>query len=303
MGGLQYLGQFVAVRRDLRRAAGAQAGGFTIIEVLIVLAVTGMLFVSAAIMISGRQSQAAFDQGIHQLQVQIQQSVNEVASGFFPGNANFTCNPGAAGPILSGGSTGQGSNDGCIFVGKALQFKPAPATDPEELYVYTLAGLKNNPSGQAVGSFGEAKPMVIGASSSHPAYPSLTAKSQLQNGITVTDMCYGSYPCVAAKRIGAVAFTNSFATYSGGAIVSGSQQVLAIPVPGTTLNSDPEVAAEAINADGGNKLVAGQALTPTSIYICFGSGGTNQSGLIKIGGSGRDLSVTLAVKSGNKLCN
>jgi hypothetical protein len=38
------------------------------------------------------------------------------------------------------------------------------------------------------------------------------------------------------------------------------------------------------------------------VSICFASGGTNQSGLVTIGGSGHPLSVTLKVMESTKTC-
>src|SRR5688572_7392102 len=78
--------------------------GFTVIEVLIVMVVTGMLFVSAAILIAGRRAQTEFNQGIRQVQSQIQQVISEVATGYYPNPNTFRCTPGDSGPVLTSGT-------------------------------------------------------------------------------------------------------------------------------------------------------------------------------------------------------
>jgi hypothetical protein len=67
---------------------------------------------------------------------------------------------------------------------------------------------------------------------------------------------------------------------------------------GTSLDATMPATVEAMNA---NMLTT--AFEPTGgVFICFVSGGTNQSGLIKIGSNARLLSVTLDIKS-NKTCS
>src|ERR1700733_12358913 len=124
--------------------------GFTIVEVLIVLAITGALFIAAAIMISGQQDRAGFNQGIQQLQSQIQQVMNDVSTGYFPGNANFSCSAGSGGPVtLTAGASGQGANAGCIFAGKVLQFNVGNA-DPQNYGIFTIAAAQKDSTGQEV---------------------------------------------------------------------------------------------------------------------------------------------------------
>jgi hypothetical protein len=139
---------------------------------------------------------------------------------------------------------------------------------------------------------------------SSPAnYPDITVNTILQNGLTV------AVPAVPADamwynngasdiNIGAVAFVPSFAKYTGANVDSGSQQVSVVAIPGTAVNSTLPVAADAINAG-----IAGGIVNPTNgVSICFDSGGTNQSGLITIGGGGHPLAVTLQIMQGTRTC-
>ena len=95
--------------------------GFTIVEVMIVLAITGGLFISAAVMISGRTNKAQFEQSINQITAQLRQSINEVSTGYYP-NRGFQCQANGATVSITAGTTEQGTNSGCMLLGKALQF-------------------------------------------------------------------------------------------------------------------------------------------------------------------------------------
>ncbi|HKU19220.1 MAG TPA: prepilin-type N-terminal cleavage/methylation domain-containing protein [Candidatus Saccharimonadales bacterium] len=294
-GGTRNVRQVVSRMRRMRHVFGVHTdAGFTIVEVLIVFAVTGILFLSAVALISGRQNQAAFNQAIQQMQSQVQQIINEVSVGYYPNAKNFQCTAGATGPIISSGSSAQGTNSGCIFVGKAIQFQVL-GTKPEQYAIFTIAGLQKNTSGQDVQSLTEADPTAVAPSTAQPSLPDQTTVTTLQSGLTTYKMTYNNGG--ADIPVGAVAFVNSFASYSGGTITSGSQQISVVPVATSAINTNRTTAADAINTN-----LAASVVNPTSgVSICFASGGTNQSGLLTIGGNGHPLAVTLTIK-GNKTC-
>lgn len=281
--------------RVLRPGHNLGRGGFTIIEVLIVLAVSGFLFVGAAILIAGRQSQTEFDQASRQIQAQIQQTINEVAVGYYPKTGNFKCTvSGANPPVVDSGVSEQGANSDCIFVGKVMQFKMA-GTSPEQFKTYTLVGrrLSSTAAGQEATSRATALPVVIAPTTSNLNTPDNSENNLLGGGLTTASMVWGA----SANPIGAVGFMQSFAKYSGSTIQSGAQSVVVIPVANTALGATAIDGATAINAN-----FATSAFDPTAgVRICFASAGTDQSALITIGGSQGQSSVTLAIKS-NKTC-
>jgi len=295
MGG--FIARFVERgRRRIGRMFSMPRGSraFTIIEVLIVLAVTGLLFVSAAVLIAGRRQQTEFNQAIRQVQSQIQQVINDVATGYFPNTNSFQCAAGPSGPVLTSGSgTEQGANSGCIFVGKAMQFAVV-STSPQQFNTFTIAGLQKTSSGAEVSTLAQAQPKAISPNTTQPNIPDITVTDQLLGGLTVVDMWYDNG--AGRRPIGVMAFVNSLAS-PGSTIVSGTQQLGVVPVDDNNVNSardrSKEQAATAINTS-----LATSPLNPTGgVYICFKSGGTNQSGLITIGDTGRQLSVTLNIKS------
>lgn len=276
-----------------RMKGNKRARGFTVIETLIVLAITGGLFVAVALSLSGKQAQTQFDQAIQDVKSQIQQTINDVSVGFFPNRNNYNCSAGPLGPVISSGGGSQGANSGCVFLGKAIQFGIA-GTNPEQFRVFTIAGLQKDASGNEVTSYASADPTVIAPSTVNPNMPDGSSSGRLNYGLTTLRAYYGS----PAANIGAVAFVNSLAAYSNGSLVSGSQQLNVIPITGSGLNVTSQAAATTIGAG----LAASATNPSTGVSICFVSGTTNQSGLITIGGAGRQLNVTLNIK-GNKTCS
>ncbi|HUC89834.1 MAG TPA: hypothetical protein VMR45_03455 [Patescibacteria group bacterium] len=303
LSGLHTSGHDQAARRVKRPfKAAPYTFGFTVIEVMIVLAVTGLLFVVSAALISGRQNKAEFDQSIHQIQAQIQQTINEVATGYYPNTGNLKCQAsGGVVSISSGSGTGQGANAGCIFLGKAMQFKVG-STDPEQYNTFTIAGLqKGGAGGTESSSLSEAKPKVVAPSSSETNLPDSTVTDTMQGGLTTYKMWYNNG--AGDKQIGIVAFTLSLANYgTNGAITSGSQEVDVVPIDDGNIDSALGVGKVAA-VDGVNSKLQSSPVNPSNgVFVCFVSGTTDQSGLVTIGNNNRQLSVSLDIKS-NKTCS
>jgi type II secretory pathway pseudopilin PulG len=272
---------------------GLKAKGFTIVETLIVLAVTGGLFTAVALSISGKQTRTQFEQSVNDVKAQIEQAINDVAVGYYPNTNNFRCQAGGFGPVLSTGTTAQGENTGCVFLGRVMQFGIS-GTDPEEFRIYTVTGLQRTSAGAEVTSYAQALPKVVAPTSSDASIPNASTLGRLQYGLT---LCKNTATCPSQSNVGAIAFMNSLASYSSGTIVSGSQQIKIIPVSGSTWNVSAEAAATTIN----NNLAASAEAT-SAVNLCFISGGSDQSALIKIGNANKELSVTISIKE-NKTCS
>jgi prepilin-type N-terminal cleavage/methylation domain-containing protein len=279
-----------AILRHMK--GGLKARGFTIIETLIVLAITGGLFAAVALSISGKQGRTQFEQSVNDVKAQIEQVINDVAVGFYPNTNNFRCQAGGFGPVLSTGTTAQGENTGCVFLGRVIQFGIS-GTDPEQFRIYTVTGLQRTTAGAEVTSYAQALPQVVAPTPAAPSTPDASTPGRLQYGLTI---CKTPATC-NQTNVGAVAFMNSLASYSSGAIVSGSQQLKIIPITGSTLNVSSGNAAATINSN-----IAASPEATGSVSFCFISASSNQSGLIRIGNANKELSVTLSIK-GNKTCS
>lgn len=122
--------------------------GFTIFEVMIVLAISGLLFFLAINTVTGAQSKAEFTQAVRDVETQLTDVANDVSNGYFPSN-NGKCDVAGGFPRFVAGTVQQGANDKCIFIGKAVQF------NKNSFDIYTLAGNKKNSSGQDITSLGD----------------------------------------------------------------------------------------------------------------------------------------------------
>lgn len=296
--------------RELSGGTGSlpieNSGGFTIVETMIVLAVTGMLLLSAMSLIVGQQNKVQFSQSIQEVQSSIQQTMNEVSTGYYPDPGNLRCTAAGNGPILETGSTPtkRGSNTGCLFLGKAIQFG-VRNVDPQEYIVHSIAGLDKR-SGALI----EALPKAIApGSASPPNFPNASERKRLLYGLDAISMYYieGSGPARTRKPIGAVAFVSGLGSYDvGNQLMSGTQQISLIPVGGSApnvvfTNDNPLTTESDTVVDAINNNLKNETQSPPDpqggVEICFASGGTEQSGLITIGSNGRSLAVNLAIKS------
>jgi prepilin-type N-terminal cleavage/methylation domain-containing protein len=138
-----------------------QEKGYTILELMIVLAVSASMFVIVATTFGGRQQQVQFTQGVRDFDSRLKDIINDVSLGYYPANESVTCtvsgnnseprvldNPGIADPL--------GSNIDCISIGKVLQFTPSVtsefnADDDQIIKIYNVVGLRrdannNNPT-------------------------------------------------------------------------------------------------------------------------------------------------------------
>jgi len=138
--------------------------GYTLIEVMIFLAVSGVMFIIAASFINGKQAQVQFRNSVLLLQSNVRTAINDVENGTYISLNNFNCTSGALSgnpPTISMGSNGQGSNSGCIFLGKTLNFDAINGN-------YTAIGIAGNQtdsSGNTVTTVANARPAQIGNSS------------------------------------------------------------------------------------------------------------------------------------------
>lgn len=266
----------------------SQRDGYTIVETMIFLAVTGGLFVAAMLMISGQQAKTEFSQAVRDVQTQIQDVANDVSTGFYSNPGNIQCSSVGGFPDISASGTDtQGTNQDCVFIGRFLQFAPIipPPTDPEQVFTYSVIGLRKNSSGNEVTTYAETKPTAIAPSTSHPGFPSdAIQKSKLEAGLKAFSVRY--VQAGIPYDVAGFGFMSTLAKYTAGSLDSGSQSVNVIAVgtpagPGSPAQ-DPVAFAENIDNLGG-----GAVTNPDGgIIVCFNSGASNQHANITIGVNG-----------------
>lgn len=263
---------------------GHETSGFTIVETMIVLAVTGMIFLSAATLINGKEAKVQFTTAIQNAQQQIQQVIGEVQSGYYASGSTsgIKCVASSGSFIISSGGS-QGTNSPCLFLGKAMQFGSAPSNGSQPFNVYTIVGNRTDGSGNEATSLAAANPTVISSSYSHETV-------NLQYGLTAAWIKVGSGGGHDTPTADSVIFLNDLGSTSGsGDLISGAQAVDVYALTGSIdLGSQRSIAAN---------LAASTANPAGGVQICLNSGTTKQSGLITIGGSSGATNVILKVYS------
>lgn len=268
---------------------GLNQAAYTIIEILIVLAVTGALVLSVMFVISGQQGRTEFNQAINDIQAQINDVINNVSTGYYANNGNVGCAAGASGPVFSTVGQNQGTNQGCVFMGRGIQF--AVGNDPNLYNIYDIAGLREYTCTQIEDCLGEASPTAIAP----PHGADTTQQQRLQYGLEAAQMYFTDSG--ADVPVNTVTFMSTLANSSNGNLASGSQQVELRPVQNTTdiSTSGDKSATAAVTAINAANL---DLVPDGGVTICFNSGSSNQSGTITIGSNGRQLSTKLVINSG-----
>lgn len=263
--------------------AGTGSRGYTIIETMIFLAVSGLMFVVAASFISGKQAKAELNQGINGANSSVQQVINDVSNGTYDSQGNFACQSSASGLSFPSPGVPQGTNGGlnqagCVFLGKVIEFGNGPANTVYE--VYTVAGSQYAGGGTGPAtptSYAEALPKVV---------DQLTTSNNLLSGMTVT-----SAHASSCGGVSAIGFFGSFSNYNGTTNNGSAQTVNVVPFCGST--TDPVSTTQGKINNSSNYNVA----TNVDITVCFDGGTGNYAALTIGGSSGQRLTTSQQVST------
>ncbi len=275
----------------MKRGQNAQrtSRGFTIVETLVVLAVTGILFVAFAGTWLGKQHATEFQTASQDMRSRLQQMLSDVQNGYYSGD-NVTCSKSGGVPSLSYDATGtkRGTSGDCIFLGKMVQFN-VNNTDPQNNIIYGVAGLR----GQTTMS--TAKPTAMGPLGSYNPTEQFKSEYGLAFvGAKINTTTYRSLAVGFLSTLGADTDATTGKYTSGGQ----SFDLYAIgggPNPGT----ESQVA---------NNITTRLQLPPSSggaavdqpVQACFQSGGTNQYATITFGLNAGQLNANLQISSTNQ---
>lgn len=284
--------------------------GFTIVETVIFLAVTGALFTSTMLLISGQQAKTEFYQAVRDVQTRIQDVANDVSTGYYHNPGGFKCDADPSGPkVTPGGGPGdkQGTNEECIFIGRAIQFAPTPTSTSELINIYNIIGLRTVgglASGKEAATYSEAIPTAMfkaTPSRTNAIPPDVFQTAALQGGIKAKYVKYVQGG--AETNVAGFAFMSTLASYSvaTGMINPGSLSVDIVPVKNIMAATSPAVSpvAFADNIDDFNNIAAlGLPINPDGgIKICYENDGTNQYAMITLGVN-RKLTSQVEIKTG-----
>jgi len=121
--------------------------GYTIIEVMIVLAISGVMFLIAATFINGKAELATFKSSITELATNLQANINDVVAGKYS-DIPIYCGLDGRGKLelLNGASSQstQGTNPSCVFIGKFIYFYKGSDNLDDKYGVMSIAGNTTN---------------------------------------------------------------------------------------------------------------------------------------------------------------
>lgn len=282
---------------ELRYSKAISSRGFTIMETMIFLVVTAGLFASAMLLINGQEAKTEFYQAVRDVNTQILDVINDVATGYYNNPTGFTCIYGAAGPVATvAAADTQGTNDQCIFIGRVISF--GIHGDDTTFSIFNVIGNRQNGSAvdaPLVTDLAQARPTPLSRwSGGPPGFPDTHHTSLLPGGLTVGSMKYTDGGATFTP-LGSVGIFSTFSTYTSGVLNSGSQTANLIPVLGS------EWANQTNTQDIARNIYINAATSPKDpsggVEVCFNSGGTNQHATITIGGQGK-LTSTAQIWNG-----
>lgn len=131
--------------------------GYTMVEIMIVLAISALMILIATTFLAGRQGHTQFSQSMRDLQSKVQSWLDDVPNGFaFGSNGTAYCAIlGSSVRIYNSGRPANATPD-CIFLGKAIQFNDGP--DNNQVYAYSVFGQRADNNGNLLGTIKDTGP-------------------------------------------------------------------------------------------------------------------------------------------------
>lgn len=249
--------------------------GYTILEVMIVLAVTGSLFFSAALLLGGRQAQTEFTQSVRDYESKLQSVASEVSSGYYP---SVSCLAPASGRVvIPSGASGSGASTGCVFLGKVLNLHA------DNTEIITVLGRQFSSRTIDVKTLAEALPVKV-ANATVDVTETYTHKYNMRP-IRIL-------PLSGAGAFQAIAFIHQLA---GGAAMyassdTGSRSVLLYAITGDAANNTST--SQSITID--ETSLIRQA---NGVRICL-EGGNGKRAEITVGARGTETATDVLLDTG-----
>ncbi|MEI6237228.1 MAG: hypothetical protein WCP03_01325 [Candidatus Saccharibacteria bacterium] len=115
--------------------------GFTIVETMLFLAVSGVFFVSISLIIRGQLVKHQTRDAIEQLESVVRVALNDVNNGYYPEVGNgFSCNEsGVVKPLPNNVPDNRGTSLNCLLIGKSITFKATELTVDTWIALKTIA--------------------------------------------------------------------------------------------------------------------------------------------------------------------
>lgn len=265
--------------------SGGRAAGFTIVETMIVLAISAALLVAMMGMVVGQQAKARYKNSITAVTSDIESYIAQVASGRTVEQGGRNCTAALnSGPRLDNATTiALGTKEQCTFLGRAIMFgtNGSNRSDAQQYVVHLLAGNRLS---------GGDNPMTLAdlhlramATDGARNWPNMGETRSLQFGTEILFMRDQNNNPIAGFAIITPPSSNGSDL---GTIVP---KIYPIGCVSTNCEKglSPEEGVRAIEVALSNNTTVARGAK-----LCFVSGGSNQSSLVEVGKGGSNASIT-----------
>ncbi|HSX37130.1 MAG TPA: hypothetical protein VLG13_03400 [Patescibacteria group bacterium] len=263
--------------------------GYTIVEVMLFLAISGVMFLMAILFINGKQASAQFTQTVNDFNTQLQRMISDVGNGEYSSLGTLSCVANGLGGITlaTSGGSGQGSNSDCVFLGKVL------AGDGLHYELVSVAGLRlDGATKQPIIDPLAASPTAL-ADGTGGALDSLVDKRVTPGSISISaskvDLPAGG--SITGTGVLGFAFLASPSDQSGAGF--SNQSVRPYYISGLTSASATNL-GQLVTAIHTNMHPA------KALYLCFSDG--NRKATISVGVNGNQFTSVLD-RTGNITCS
>jgi len=171
------------------------SNGYTLIEVMIVLAVSSFMIIFSMNFLGGHEGRVKFTQSMRDIQSKMQDWINDAPTGFTSGTSNYHCNPLASPVQILNGPRPATDPPNCIFLGKAIQFTQSPS---KSVFAYSVFGLRES-SNELSGNLKDALP-VPATGSNGTGNANLTEAYSLEGTTTVKSVVQSSGVTVSGSN-------------------------------------------------------------------------------------------------------
>lgn len=277
---------------------GRVSSGYTIVELMIVLAVSAALLVTGLLLVGNQQQKTELTTSTNDMKQLVDSIINTVSSGYYQNNNDFQCSgqPGAPaypkiGPPSGGGQ--QGTNSGCVFLGKAIQF--AVNNDRTALNVFTVVGLQYKDANGVddAGNITEAAPTALATTTLNNTAPNTDIeRDRLGYGLSVLQVKYTDSSGTPFNDSNSIAFVTDFAgtNPSTGGQNSGSRNADLFAIKSTSVADNTAASA--------NQIKYSNFVAASSVTICFNTS-VRKYAVLTIGSNGRQLNTQMNIKDYN----
>ncbi len=268
------------------------SGGYTIVEVIIVLGVSSLLILLSITFLSGRDGQVRFSQSMRDMQSKMQDWVNDVTTGFPTGtDTAYNCKAGAASsPAIDSTPRNPDDSPECIFLGKAIQFVDGSGT----VYAYPVFGRRLDAAGGLSSNLKDASPMpAIGSGAGVPTGTAqLTEEYQLNGNAKVKSASSSTTGSLTSHMAG---YYLSLANDTSGS-QDGASQLKAYQYPLSAAAPKSVTVADCINMKAAGVCPLGVGLNePTAMAdwkICFNNDANSDTALLTVSGGKNGFGAT-----------